>query len=85
MRRPLHGELGGQPGAHRIEPALRDFGRLRQRRRALGQGAQPVVRQRLPNRIAAGPKEVDIARGFVLSCQSFPVTDKVVIDFDQAE
>jgi ring-1,2-phenylacetyl-CoA epoxidase subunit PaaE len=23
-----------------------------------------------------------VARGFVLSCQSFPVTDKVVVDFD---
>ena len=30
-------------------------------------------------------EDYEIARGFVLSCQSFPVTDKVVIDFDQAE
>ena len=30
-------------------------------------------------------EDYEIARGFVLSCQAFPVTDKVVIDFDQAE
>lgn len=30
-------------------------------------------------------EDYEIARGFVLSCQSFPITDKVVIDFDQAE
>jgi ring-1,2-phenylacetyl-CoA epoxidase subunit PaaE len=30
-------------------------------------------------------EDYEIARGFVLSCQSFPVTDKVIIDFDQAE
>ncbi|MFT5642582.1 MAG: ring-1,2-phenylacetyl-CoA epoxidase subunit PaaE [Janthinobacterium sp.] len=30
-------------------------------------------------------EDYEIARGFVLSCQSYPVTDKVVIDFDQAE
>lgn len=30
-------------------------------------------------------EDYEIARGFVLSCQSFPVTDKVVLDFDQAE
>ena len=30
-------------------------------------------------------EDYEVARGFVLSCQSFPVTDKVVIDFDQAE
>jgi ring-1,2-phenylacetyl-CoA epoxidase subunit PaaE len=30
-------------------------------------------------------EDYEIARGFVLSCQSFPVTDSVVIDFDQAE
>lgn len=28
-------------------------------------------------------EDYEIARGFVLSCQSFPVTDKVVLDFDQ--
>ena len=28
-------------------------------------------------------EDYEIARGFVLSCQSFPITDKVVIDFDQ--
>ena len=28
-------------------------------------------------------EDYEIARGFVLSCQSFPVTDNVVIDFDQ--
>ncbi|MFC5475843.1 1,2-phenylacetyl-CoA epoxidase subunit PaaE [Paraherbaspirillum soli] len=28
-------------------------------------------------------EDYEIARGFVLSCQSFPVTDKLVIDFDQ--
>ena len=30
-------------------------------------------------------EDYEIARGFVLSCQSFPVTDKVIVDFDQAE
>jgi ring-1,2-phenylacetyl-CoA epoxidase subunit PaaE len=30
-------------------------------------------------------EDYEIARGFVLSCQAFPVTDKVIIDFDQAE
>ena len=30
-------------------------------------------------------EDYEIARGFVLSCQSFPTTEKVVIDFDQAE
>ncbi|MBY0240441.1 MAG: phenylacetate-CoA oxygenase/reductase subunit PaaK [Burkholderiaceae bacterium] len=30
-------------------------------------------------------EDYEIARGFVLSCQSFPVSDKVVVDFDQAE
>jgi ring-1,2-phenylacetyl-CoA epoxidase subunit PaaE len=30
-------------------------------------------------------EDYEIARGFVLSCQSFPVTDKLVVDFDQAE
>ncbi|MDC8758625.1 1,2-phenylacetyl-CoA epoxidase subunit PaaE [Janthinobacterium fluminis] len=30
-------------------------------------------------------EDYEIARGFVLSCQSFPVTDSVVVDFDQAE
>jgi ferredoxin len=29
-------------------------------------------------------EDYEVARGFVLSCQSFPVTDKVVVDFDQA-
>ncbi|RJG07536.1 phenylacetate-CoA oxygenase/reductase subunit PaaK [Noviherbaspirillum cavernae] len=28
-------------------------------------------------------EDYEIARGFVLSCQSFPVTDKLVVDFDQ--
>lgn len=28
-------------------------------------------------------EDYEIARGFVLSCQSFPVTDRVVLDFDQ--
>lgn len=28
-------------------------------------------------------EDYEIARGFVLSCQSYPVTDKVVVDFDQ--
>ncbi|MFJ9452768.1 MULTISPECIES: 1,2-phenylacetyl-CoA epoxidase subunit PaaE [unclassified Herbaspirillum] len=28
-------------------------------------------------------EDYEIARGFVLSCQSFPVTDKLLIDFDQ--
>ena len=30
-------------------------------------------------------EDYEIARGFILSCQSFPVTDTVVIDFDQSE
>ncbi|WP_426174286.1 1,2-phenylacetyl-CoA epoxidase subunit PaaE [Massilia sp. TWR1-2-2] len=30
-------------------------------------------------------EDYEIARGFILSCQSFPVTDKVIVDFDQAE
>lgn len=30
-------------------------------------------------------EDYEVARGFVLSCQSFPITDKVVIDFDIAE
>ncbi|MBP6018160.1 MAG: phenylacetate-CoA oxygenase/reductase subunit PaaK [Burkholderiaceae bacterium] len=28
-------------------------------------------------------EDYEVARGFVLSCQSFPVTDRLVIDFDQ--
>ena len=28
-------------------------------------------------------EDYEIARGFVLTCQSFPATDKVVVDFDQ--
>ncbi|NGM87748.1 phenylacetate-CoA oxygenase/reductase subunit PaaK [Parapusillimonas sp. SGNA-6] len=28
-------------------------------------------------------EDYEVARGFILSCQSFPVTDKLVIDFDQ--
>jgi ring-1,2-phenylacetyl-CoA epoxidase subunit PaaE len=30
-------------------------------------------------------EDYEVARGFVLSCQSFPVTDKVVVDFDSVE
>ncbi len=30
-------------------------------------------------------EDYEVARGFILGCQSFPVTDRVVIDFDQAE
>ena len=30
-------------------------------------------------------EDYEVARGFVLSCQSFPVTDTVVLDFDVAE
>ncbi|WEF31286.1 1,2-phenylacetyl-CoA epoxidase subunit PaaE [Pseudoduganella chitinolytica] len=30
-------------------------------------------------------EDYEIARGFVLSCQSFPATDRVIVDFDQAE
>jgi len=30
-------------------------------------------------------EDYEVARGFVLSCQSFPITGKVVLDFDQAE
>lgn len=28
-------------------------------------------------------EDYEIARGFILSCQSYPVTDKLVVDFDQ--
>ncbi len=28
-------------------------------------------------------EDYEIARGFVLSCQAFPVTDRIVLDFDQ--
>ena len=28
-------------------------------------------------------EDYELARGFVLSCQSFPVTDELLIDFDQ--
>ncbi len=28
-------------------------------------------------------EDYEIARGFVLTCQSFPITDRVVVDFDQ--
>ncbi len=28
-------------------------------------------------------EDYEIARGFILCCQSYPVTDKVVVDFDQ--
>lgn len=30
-------------------------------------------------------EDYEVARGFVLGCQSFPVTDRVVVDFDIAE
>jgi ring-1,2-phenylacetyl-CoA epoxidase subunit PaaE len=30
-------------------------------------------------------EDYEVARGFVLCCQSYPVTDKVVLDFDQGE
>ena len=30
-------------------------------------------------------EDYEVARGYILSCQSFPVTDSVVIDFDQGE
>ncbi len=29
-------------------------------------------------------EDYEVARGFILCCQSYPVTDKVVVDFDQA-
>ena len=28
-------------------------------------------------------EDYEVARGFILCCQSYPVTDKVVVDFDQ--
>ena len=28
-------------------------------------------------------EDYEVARGFVLACQSYPVTDRVVVDFDQ--
>ncbi|MFC5511452.1 1,2-phenylacetyl-CoA epoxidase subunit PaaE [Massilia jejuensis] len=30
-------------------------------------------------------EDYEVARGFVLSCQAFPITDTVVVDFDQHE
>jgi ring-1,2-phenylacetyl-CoA epoxidase subunit PaaE len=30
-------------------------------------------------------EDYEVARGFVLSCQSFPVTDRIVVDFDVHE
>lgn len=30
-------------------------------------------------------EDYEVARGFVLSCQSFPISDKIVVDFDIAE
>jgi len=28
-------------------------------------------------------EDYEVARGFILSCQSYPTTDKVVVDYDQ--
>jgi len=28
-------------------------------------------------------EDYEVARGFILSCQSYPATDRVLIDFDQ--
>ena len=28
-------------------------------------------------------EDYEVARGFVLTCQSYPVTDKVTVDYDQ--
>jgi ring-1,2-phenylacetyl-CoA epoxidase subunit PaaE len=28
-------------------------------------------------------EDYEVARGFILCCQSYPVTDRVVVDFDQ--
>ena len=28
-------------------------------------------------------EDYEVARGFILACQSYPVTDKVTVDFDQ--
>jgi len=28
-------------------------------------------------------EDYEVAKGYVLSCQSFPVTDRVVVDYDQ--
>jgi ring-1,2-phenylacetyl-CoA epoxidase subunit PaaE len=30
-------------------------------------------------------EDYEVARGFVLSCQAFPITDSVIVDFDQHE
>ena len=29
-------------------------------------------------------EDYELARGFILCCQSYPVTDRVVVDFDQS-
>ena len=28
-------------------------------------------------------EDYEVARGFILACQSYPATDKVTVDFDQ--
>jgi ring-1,2-phenylacetyl-CoA epoxidase subunit PaaE len=28
-------------------------------------------------------EDYEIARGYILTCQSYPVTDKIVVDFDK--
>ena len=28
-------------------------------------------------------EDYEVARGYVLSCQAYPLTDKVVVDYDQ--
>lgn len=42
-----------------------------------------VVEGRVEMDVNFALEDYEIARGFVLTCQSFPVTDRVVIDFDQ--
>lgn len=33
--------------------------------------------------VSIGLEDYEVKEGFILSCQSFPITDKVVLDFDQ--
>ncbi|CAI8220269.1 MAG: 1,2-phenylacetyl-CoA epoxidase, subunit E [Marinobacterium sp. xm-d-530] len=42
-----------------------------------------VVEGEVEMDVSIGLEDYEVKEGFVLSCQSYPVTDKVVLDFDQ--
>lgn len=44
-----------------------------------------VIEGRVEMDVNYALEDYEVARGFVLSCQAFPLTDKVVLDFDIAE